>query len=212
MPEKSEVMVYVPASFMARFVATGQTHAALTTLYGDRAWEDIARDATSREEAGEKLAGLFYDQLNELFEWVTSFQVDPERHNDYYLLFGTGHRKGLRAMKQGMWRVDQTGGQAYKQAKTYGPGQGQLFADSALVEALDLSPLARLLRARFGYDVFTIEDAEEYTLCRTKYLDSPHLRDVLRLLEKAGDLQAVNPPPTRRRGTYPDGTKLRFVS
>jgi hypothetical protein len=36
MPDKSELMVYLPASFMARFVATGQTDAALTKLYGAR--------------------------------------------------------------------------------------------------------------------------------------------------------------------------------
>ena len=34
MPNKSEVMVYVPAAFMARFLATGITDEALTKAYG----------------------------------------------------------------------------------------------------------------------------------------------------------------------------------
>ena len=49
---------------------------------------------------------MFGDRLSEHFDWVTSFNVEPERHNDYYLLFGTGHKDGLREMKRGMWAVD----------------------------------------------------------------------------------------------------------
>ncbi len=131
MPGKSEVMVYLPAAFMARFLATGITDEALTKLYGGPTWED-AKDEQSRQRAGQRLARLFGDRLGEHFDWVTSFNVEPERRNDYYLLFGTDHKDGLREMKRGMWKVDQHGGEGFKQAKTL-PRQGQLFGDDSVV-------------------------------------------------------------------------------
>jgi|HubBroStandDraft_2_1064218.scaffolds.fasta_scaffold00666_2 three-Cys-motif partner protein len=209
MPSKSEVMVYLPASFMARFLATGITDEALTRLYGGPTWED-AKDERSRQRAGQKLAGLFGDRLSEHFDWVTSFNVEPERHNDYYLLFGTDHKDGLREMKRGMWKVDQHGGEGFKQAKTL-PDQGQLFSDDSVVVPPDTTILGDMLRAGFGNQVFTIAEAEDFTLCRTRYLDKPHLRQwALRPLEQSGRIEVVE-STRRRKSDYPTGTRLRFT-
>jgi three-Cys-motif partner protein len=211
MPDKSEVMVYLPASFMARFLATGTTAAALTRLYGGPTWEEAAEmDEPSRQRAGERLAKLFGDRLSEHFDWVTSFNVEPQRRNDYYLLFGTDHKDGLREMKRSMWAVDKHGGEGFKQAKTR-PGQAQLFGDDTVTVPPDTTILGGLLRAEFGTRVFTIQEAEDFTLCRTKYLDSPHLRSwALRPLEQRDELKVVE-PTRRRRGDYPAGTKMRFT-
>lgn len=209
MPGKSEVMVYLPASFMARFVATGKTSAALTKVYGGPTWED-AKDEGSRQRAGEKLAGLFGDRLSEHFDWVTSFNVEPERHNNYYLLFGTGHKDGLREMKRGMWSVDSHAGAGFKQAKTR-PGQAQLFGEDSVLVPPDTTILGGLLRAEFGTRVFTIRQAADFTLCRTKYLDSPHLRRwALRPMETSGALEVVE-SSRHRRGDFPTGTTMRFT-
>lgn len=212
MPDKSEVMVYLPAAFMARFVATGITAAALTKLYGGPTWEEAAQmDEPTRRRAGEKLAGLFGERLSEHFEWVTSFNVEPERRNDYYLLFGTGHKDGLREMKRGMWAVDKHAGEGFKQAKTR-PGHMQLFGDDMVSVPPDTTILGGLLRAEFGTRVFSIQEAEDFTLCRTKYLDSPHLRSwALRPLEDAGELVVLESKPGRRKGDFPPGTTMRFT-
>jgi three-Cys-motif partner protein len=211
MPDKSEVMVYLPAAFMARFLATGITAAALTKLYGGPTWEEAAAiDEPTRQRAGQKLADIFGDRLSEHFDWVTSFNVEPERHNDYYLLFGTGHKDGLRAMKRGMWAVDTHAGVGFKQGKTR-PGQGQLFGDDSATTPPDTTILGGQLSAEFGTDVFSIETAEDFTLCRTKYLDRPHLRSwALRPLETAGRIKVVE-STRRRRGDYPAGTTLQFM-
>lgn len=209
LPSKSEVMVYLPAAFMARFLATGVTDEALTRLYGGPTWED-AKDEQSRQRAGQKLAGLFGDRLSEHFDWVTSFNVEPERRNDYYLLFGTDHKDGLREMKRGMWKVDQHGGEGFKQAKTL-PDQGQLFSDDSVVVPPDTSILGEMLRAEFGVRVFTITEAEDFTLCRTRYLDKPHLRQwALGPLEQTGKIEVVE-SSRRRKSDYPTGTKIRFT-
>lgn len=210
--EKSEVMVYLPAAFMARFVATGITDAALTKLYGGPSWEQAAEiDEPSRQLAGQKLAGVFGDRLSEHFDWVTSFNVEPERRNDYYLLFGTGHKDGLREMKRAMWAVDSHAGEGFKQAKTR-PGHMQLFGDDTATVPPDTTILSGLLRAEFATRTFTIGEAEDFTLCRTKYLDRPHLRSwALRPLEDAGDLVVVESKHGRRKGDYPGGTSMRFT-
>ncbi len=212
MPDKSEVIVYLPASFMARFLETGITAAALTKLYGGPTWEEAKEmDEPSRQRAGERLAGLFGDRLSEHFDWVTSFNVEPERRNDYYLLFGTDHKVGLREMKRGMWAVDSRAGEGFKQAKTR-PGQAQLFGDDTATAPPDTTILGGLLRGEFGTRVFTIQDAEDFTLCRTKYLDSPHLRSwALRPLENSGHLVVVKSKQGRRKGDYPPGTTMRFT-
>lgn len=210
MPNKSEVMVYLPASFMARFIATGTTDAALTKLYGGLTWEQAKEiDESSRKLAGAKLADLFGNELGRHFDWVTSFNVEPERRNDYYLMFGTGHKDGLRAMKQGMWSVDRGGGKGFRQAKTR-PGQDQLFKDDSYAAAPDTTVLGGLLYGEFGERVFAVEQAEDFTLFRTKFLDRPHLRSwALRPLEKSGHVEVVE-SSRRRMGDYPVGTKLRF--
>jgi len=212
LPDKSEVMVYLPAAFMARFIATGITAGALTKLYGGPTWEEAAEmDEPSRQRAGEKLAGLFGDRLSEQFDWVTSFNVEPERRNDYYLLFGTDHKDGLREMKRGMWAVDRHAGEGFKQARTR-PGQPQLFGDDTVTVPPDTTILGGLLRAEFATRVLTIREAEDFTLCRTKYLDSPHLRSwALRPLEDAGALVVVESKPGRRKGDYPPGTTMRLT-
>lgn len=209
MPNNSEVMVYLPAAFMARFLATGITDEALTKAYSGPTWED-AKDEQSRQRAGQKLAGLFGDQLRAHFDWVTSFNVEPERRNDYYLLFGTDHKAGLREMKRGMWKVDQHGGEGFKQAKML-PDQEQLFSDDSVVVPPDTSILGEMLRAEFGERAFMITEAEDFTLCRTKYLDKPHLRQwALRPLEQAGKIEVVE-SSRRRKSDYPAGTKIRFM-
>lgn len=140
---------------------------------------------------------------------MTSFNVEPERHNDYYLLFGTDHKDGLREMKRGMWSVDSHAGAGFKQAKTL-PNQAQLFGDDSGSLPPDTTILGGLLRAEFGTRDFAIEEAEDFTLCRTKYLDTPHLRRwALRPLENAGELEVVE-SSRRRKGDYPTGTKMRF--
>jgi three-Cys-motif partner protein len=211
MPNKSEVMVYLPASFMARFLETGITDEALTKLYGGPTWEDAkTMDERSRQRVGQRLAGLFGDRLSEHFDWVTSFNVEPERHNDYYLLFGTDHKDGLRAMKQGMWKVDAHRGEGFKQAKVL-PDQEQLFSDDSVTVPPDTSILGELLRAEFADRVFTITEAEDFTLCRTRYLDKPHLRSwALRPLEQSGKIMVIKSSRSRK-GDFPAGTTMRFT-
>jgi hypothetical protein len=86
-----------------------------------------------------------------------------------------------------------------------------LFSDDTAVVPPDTSILGGLLQAEFGQRTFTITEAEDFTLCLTRYLDSPHLRSwALRPLEQAGAIEVVE-SSRRRKGDYPTGTTLRFT-
>jgi hypothetical protein len=68
-----------------------------------------------------------------------------------------------------------------------------------------------MLRTEFGERAFTITEAEDFTLCRTRYLDKPHLRQwALRPLEHAGKIEVVE-SSRRRKSDYPEGTTMRFT-
>ena len=124
---KSEALIYVPAAFMARFAEQDFVRASLEQLYDGPTWRRRRTEST-RFHAAEKLAEAYRLKLKEEFDWATRFRVDPVRRNEYYLLFGTGSKDGLRAMKAAMWKVDPVGGQVYEQSALAAVGQVQLFS------------------------------------------------------------------------------------
>jgi hypothetical protein len=145
------------------------------------------------------------------FEWVTRFNVDPLRHNDYYLFFGTDNLHGLREMKRAQWKVDPVGGRAYEQSAAAAIGQGELFTLDQVTQLPAGESLPVLLREHFGTRRFTVEEAEYYTLTETRYLDEGHLRKIALLpIQEAGQLEVVD-SPRRRRNDFPSGTVMRFT-
>jgi hypothetical protein len=155
------------------------------------------------------LHDLFRDQLRDVcgLHYVRSFEIVTGGTNSgYHLFFGTKHIKGLEKMKEAMWSVDPQGGQRFQDSTD--PGQLILLEEADL----DTLPLRHALRRKFGTEPFTVEQAEEFTLEETAYLPT-HLRTrTLKPAEQAGELEPVDPPPDRRRFTYPKGkTMLRFT-
>lgn len=91
-----------------------------------RAWLSTYRDALLR-------AG---------FRYRLQFQVVPGTGQPLYLVYGTGHEKGVEVMKEAMWDVDGTDGMSFRDPRTRGavdPNQPTLWgatgaADPELVE------------------------------------------------------------------------------
>jgi hypothetical protein len=136
------------------------------------------------------LLGLFESKLAETGEvkYVRSFQLRTQDGEDYRLVFGLGHRKGLEIAKDAMWKVDPVSGTSYR--ATTESGQEVLFAPRDLV---DTSPLLAELRSKFGSDWFTIEQAEECTVFDTPFRVGQLRRDTLGPAERAGVLQVERP-------------------
>jgi three-Cys-motif partner protein len=212
LPEKSETLVYVPASWMARFAKTGITAGALDEFYSGRSWEDAVAAEATRRGASEALAEIFYDVMKSEFEWVTRFNVDPLHRNDYYLFFGTDSVHGLREMKRAQWKVDPVGGRAYEQSASRALGQGELFPVEEHTELPPEENLSVLLKAHFGSKTFTVQEAAHFTLTSTRFVDEGHLRKLgLIPLQDADQLEVVE--STRKRRTdFPKGTVMRLRS
>jgi three-Cys-motif partner protein len=198
---RCEVLIFLPLTHVHRFVSREGQDAALTSLFGCQDWR-AAIDLSGNERRA-FLLDLFERQLgsNPTVEHVRSFQLRTHDGNDYRLVFGVGHDKGLDLAKDAMWKVDPVAGTSY--AATTQTGQEVLFTPH-----VDTSALLRELRAKFGIDWFTAESAERYTRIETPFRIG-HLRQKTLLpAAKAGKLEIQRATGTRGL----DGARLRFLA
>lgn len=207
--EKAEVLAYVPASFMARFAEQDFVRPSLEKLFGGSSFQDATKDESSKLPAAERLAEAYRERLEKEFGRATRFRINPVRRNEYFLLFGTSSPRGLSVMKKAMWKVDPVGGETYEQDAKAAVGHGQLFDLSAISSLPEEESLPRLLRRHFESREFSIEEAEDFTLNQTRYVESQLRRWGLNPLLDAGHLVVTNGTP--RRGHYPQGTGMQFV-
>lgn len=199
---RCETLFFLPMSFIHRFVGREGQDAALTSLFGTDEWR--AAVPLTGEERTVSLLGLFERQLERSggVEFVRSFQLRTQDGNDYRLVFGLGHRKGLEIAKDAMWKVDPVAGTSYTAATE--SGQEVLFG---LGDTLDTAPLLAELRAQFGTEWFTIDEADECTLVDTPFRKAHLRKRTLQPAELEGELEV------RRSGSrgFKNAT-LRFRS
>ncbi len=201
---RCEVLIYMPFPFIARFVDEPAIAPALTELYGDDSWR-AAQGKANMHQRIRALHDSFLDALRKSAKYARSFEIIGNGGSTgYHLFFATGHPLGLERMKEAMWKVDPVGGAAF--ADSTHIGQMVLFEEKP-----DLASLDGEIRRHFRNRQFSIEEAERFTLEETPFCPSLHLKQVLREIEKAGQLSATHPRQTRRRNTYPAGTLIQFT-
>jgi hypothetical protein len=198
---RCEVLIYMPLPWVARSVGREGQDQAMTSLYGGDIWRPaIELDGPERRQF---LHDRFRDQLMaQGCSFVRSFEIDAGRGNGYHLFFGTSNELGLLKIKEAMWAAD--------------PIAGQRFSDSTRSDQLvlfeqdvDTTSLLAALRAKFRGGVFTIDQADRFTLLQTPFLPSHIRRRTLVPEETAGRLQVLT--ARGRARAYPVGTKMRFV-
>ncbi len=89
------------------------------------------------------------------FRYQLQFKIVPKTRQPLYLVFGTGHPKGVQVMKDAMWKVDGHDGMGFADPRTRGalpPGQGLLWEGSNQPELLELA------RQRLGDGPLSLED------------------------------------------------------
>lgn len=146
---RCEVLVFLPLSFVHRFVGRDGQEDALTALFGCEDWREAI--SLQGEERRAFLLELFERQLaaNPTVAHVRSFQLRTQDGNDYRLVFGVGHDKGLDFAKDAMWKVDPIAGTSY--VATVETGQEVLFSAVVDTSAL-LGGAALQVRQRLVYD------------------------------------------------------------
>ena len=111
---------------------------------------------------------------------------------------------GLKRMKEAMWKVGEAGEFRFSDATN--PNQTVLFEYSP-----DFGALRRQILRRFGGQEATVGEIEEFVLTKTAFRETHYKVQVLKPLESDGVVEAIDPPPRRKSGTYgKKSLRLRF--
>jgi len=185
---RCETLFFLPMSFIHRFVGREGQEAALTSLFGTDEWR-VAVPLQGQERTA-CLLELFERRLKQSggVEYVRSFQLRTQDGNDYRLVFGLGHLKGLEIAKDAMWSVDPVAGTSY--TATTESGQEVLFSPGDMV---DTAPLLAELHSQFGGEWFTIDQADRCTLVDTPFRKAHLRRLTLQPAERVGNLEVLRP-------------------
>ena len=190
-----------------RFLGHPDQERNFDSFFGTDEWrEGVEYDDSQKRNRF--LHDLYHQQLRDIADakYVRSFEMRNERDVvDYYLFYATNNILGLKKMKEAMWRVDESGEFRFSDATD--PRQTVLFGNEPHFELLERQLLAHF----WGLDA-SVEEVEEFVLAETAFRET-HYKWVLKSLEFATPpvIEVVDPPPGRRRGTYPDRSmRLRF--
>jgi three-Cys-motif partner protein len=201
---RSEALFFLPLTDICRFLSKTDQAPGLNALFGTPRWsEAIPMEGRARNDF---LMDLFEEQLRSQGQvgHVRSFEMRTAKGRDNRLVFATGHDRGLDAMKNAMWAVDPVEGRRFV-AKTES-GQEVLFTPE---EDLDTRPLLNQLRAEFGHEWFTIEQAQRVTLL-SPYKASHLKKRTLKLAEQELEELEVDRSGGQPKGTFSPGTRMRF--
>ena len=164
-------------------------------LFGDLEWRGLSSD-----ELKEYVYSRFKQRLRDAgAKYVLVFDLWEAGRHIYSLFFATNGIKGCDIMKQAIWRVDPTGSYSFRGSK---PGQGRLEM------TFDHKRLGDDLRAEFGFDWVSVEQAEGFVQGDRTQFHSAHLRnETLRPLERDGVIEVERPNGVAR---FPAGKGIRF--
>jgi three-Cys-motif partner protein len=204
---KSDTLIFLPLSFVNRFVGRDRQARAMDRFFGTTAWRNVP-DGPGRPRA---LLDLFQDQLRAAgLDWVLPFRIQPEAQgNEYWIVGGSGHPVGFESIKQGFWAVDKINGQGFASPKSPPLGQATLDFEYTEEDRPNTAPLLALLQERFGRIPFTVEEAQEAT-ARSRFLTSHLKRMTLADAEKRR-LLLVERPPRALQFKEGRGIVMRFA-
>jgi three-Cys-motif partner protein len=202
---RCEVYVSFMYEAMNRFKETPEFAPHLDELFGSSEWCDGIgiEDPLQRKEF---FYGLYERQLRAAgAAQVVRFELYEGNRLVYAIFFATQSTKGSDRMKQAIWKVDPFGDFAFR-----GTHSGQLVLG---MEEPDLRPLQHVLHRRFGgMDWITIEQVLEFVASdQTDFHTGQVKGGALKPMEQRGEVE-VDESTRKRRGTYPPGTRLRFLS
>ena len=206
-----EVLVNFMYEEINRFLGHPDQEENFDAFFGTHEWREGVGLA-GPQARNRFLHDLYGRQLRDVAgaRYVRSFEMRNERDVvDYYLFYATNNILGLKKMKEAMWKVDQGGEFRFSDATDR--NQAVLFGNEPRFDILE-----RQLLAHFGGRDATVAEIEHFALAETAFRET-HYRRILKPLELAEPpmIGVIDPPPQRKRGTYPERLKsmrLRFRS
>lgn len=157
---------------------------------GRRYWEPADRESRPDERWRAWLATYRQALSRAGFGFQLQFRIVPKTGLPLYLVYGTGHQKGVEVMKDAMWEVDGNEGMGFQDPRTRGapaPGQQMLFAGT------DDPELLELVRQRLEMGPASLEDLGQWLLVETARWRVRDARPAVVTMQRDG-LVSVSPP------------------
>ncbi len=198
--DKSECLISFMYEPIRRFHKQPEYGPHLDELFGAKSWRDCLKmpEGPSKKQF---LHDLFRTQLKRHgAKQVLSFELWKGRRHVYTLYFATNSLKGCDLMKASIWKVDDSGGYAFRSGIA---GTPSLFET-------DTRPLAQQLRGEFGTDWVKVEDFDKFVMSDRTHFHKGHLRrETLRPLERKGEISVLRPQGVKGFPAEKD-IKIRF--
>jgi three-Cys-motif partner protein len=159
----SEVIVTLFPQHFVRFVSE-QGEAGDAVFGADPTWRTVANLAPHAKSR--HILTCYRNALHAAgFPYLMDFELVPRHGQPLYLVFGTGHPRGVQKMKQSLWEVDRTQGVGFRDPRDE---QAETLFD--LTEP-QLGPLTRLLAHKLHDDDgrSRVEDLRNFALFETVY-------------------------------------------
>jgi hypothetical protein len=202
---RCEVLVNFMYEEVNRFISREEHAENFDQLFGTTEWRNV-RSILEPSRRRKAIHDIYLKQLKTCTEHVHSFEMlNRGNSTDYFLFFATNSLRGLEKMKEAMWKVDDTGSFQFSD-----------HADSRRLMSLfsaqpNLAPLKEAILRNFKGKQITIECLRDWVIAETEFLPKHLKGPILVPMEKAGEVSVVNPAPKRRKGTFSDGTVLKFA-
>lgn len=177
----AEVLITFTAEFFVRF-AEKDDIASADAMFGHRDWRSVAALPSDQKKL------FVVDEYRKVlasvgFPYSTAFEMVDERGRYLYIVYGTGHRRGLEVMKDVMWKVDPVYGVRYRDPRD----RGQITLD--ILDEPNLAPLRRMLLERVReVGRCRVEDLRDWALFDTVYRPT-HAHELVRQLVRDGTFQ-----------------------
>lgn len=179
----SEVLVTFMQQFLVRFASVEDIEGG-DEMFGNRAWRQVEKQPSSAKE--QFLVEEYRQTLKRAgLKYSTGFKLIDEGGHAFWLIYGTGHTKGIEKMKESMWDADPMQGFRFRDPKD--PEADTLFASTDWLP--DIGSLERLLEDKFraSSNRVSVERIREWVNLETVYR-KPHATTALTNLVKKGFL------------------------
>ena len=179
----TEALINFMYESISRFLSVPSQHSHLDELFGTDKWRDALKQNLKRSEKETFLRDLYYSQLKTCGRYVWRFKLsDPERSRTmYYLFHCTNHPKGIKLMKEIMYRKGTVGTYSYQ-----GKSDSQISLFSAGPSVSELEDF--LLEEFVGEDI-EYDQVVELTL-EAPFIDK-HYREALSNLRERGVIRKI---------------------
>jgi len=207
--DKTEVYVSFMYSFINRFLESPEFEEHLDNLFGSPKWRDAPKADEDDESRKDFLFDLFKRQLKGAgAKHVVHFELYRNKQLVYAIFFASGSLDGCDKMKGAIWSA--TEGTPFR---FHGEQAQQTMFGSDFTESIHLPQFAEEVRAEFGHrEEVTIEEITRFAMSDATIFHSGQLkRKTLKPMEERGELEVLS-SPRKRRGAFPDGTRLRILS